>query len=117
MKKYNSNLSILSDSSHIQRLGSFIRHHRLQQNITQADLAEKAGINRTTLSEFERGTTANLSTFIQLLRVLDLLYVLDAFTIEEEISPLALAKNKKSQKKRRRASGNNTQEQQADVNW
>lgn len=32
----------LSDKALAKHVGSFVRHHRLQQNETQGDLAEKA---------------------------------------------------------------------------
>lgn len=41
--------------------GSRIRKGRLSQNLSQTDLAKKAGISRTYLSQIERGESANLS--------------------------------------------------------
>lgn len=105
----------LSDTEIIEKLGAFIKHHRLDQNITQADLAQKANINRTTLSEFERGTRVNMITFIQLLRALDFLHILEAFTINQQISPLKLAK--KDETKRQRASGSLNQTNQPNSDW
>ncbi len=93
-----------SNASLMKLLGNFIRHHRLEQNRTQAELAETAGINRTTLSQFERGTRVSMITFVQLLRALDQLHVLEVFKITEQISPLELAKL--SRNKRKRASKN-----------
>ena len=116
----NSNIKFVSKSNNeiLLFLGKFIRHHRLEQDKTQAEVAEAAGINRSTLSEFERGTRVNMVTFLQLLRVLDLLDVLDAFEIEEKpvISPLQLAKLTK--KKRQRASGaGSNQIENPGVDW
>jgi hypothetical protein len=51
----------------------------------------------------ERGETVTLATLIQVLRVLDQLHVMEAFSILQTISPLALAKMEKN--KRKRASG------------
>jgi transcriptional regulator with XRE-family HTH domain len=97
-----SDISIKSDAAILKNIGEFIRHHRLSQNKTQNKLAEEAGINRTTLVEFEKGKRSNTITLIQLLRALDKLYVLENFEIKEQISPLKLAKIEK--KKRKRAS-------------
>lgn len=36
-------------------LGSAIRHFRLQTGLSQAELAERTGLNRTYLSDLERG--------------------------------------------------------------
>lgn len=90
----------MSDKAITAHLGNFIKHHRMEQRKTQEELARAAGISRSTLSLLERGETVTLSTFIQVLRVLDVLYVMDAFTIVKTISPLALAKEAKSQRYR-----------------
>jgi transcriptional regulator with XRE-family HTH domain len=36
-------------------LGAAIRHYRLQSGLSQAELAERAGLNRTYLSNLEQG--------------------------------------------------------------
>jgi transcriptional regulator with XRE-family HTH domain len=92
----------MSDSAIIRELGTFIKETRLKKNYTQGDLAEKAGVHRVTLSEFEHGLRGSLTTFIQLLRALDELDPLDSFLISTEISPLEMAKLEA--KKRKRAS-------------
>lgn len=115
MDIYNKEWRSLSDSAVIESLGEFIKHHRLEQNITQSDLAQKANINRSTLSEFERGTRVNMITFIQLLRALDLLHTLDAFAIQKQVSPLELAK--KSENRRQRASKSSDQVEEPGVDW
>ena len=92
----------MSDSAIIRELGTFIKETRLKKNYTQGDLAEKAGVHRVTLSEFEHGLRGSLTTFIQLLRALDELDTLDSFLISTEISPLEMAKLEA--KKRKRAS-------------
>ncbi len=115
MDIYNNNWQSLSDSAIIKSLGAFIKHHRLEQNITQSDLADKASINRSTLSEFERGTRVNMITFIQLLRALDLLHTLEAFTVHKQVSPLELAK--KSEDQRQRASKSLDKVEEPNVDW
>lgn len=94
----------MSDKVLVEHMGAFIKHHRMEQNLTQDVLAKAAGISRSTLSLLERGETVTLATLIQVLRVLDLLQIMDAFTIHEKVSPLAMVKMAK--KKRKRASGN-----------
>ena len=102
----------ISDLSLMKRIGSFIRHHRLEHNKSQSQLAEEAGINRSTLSQFENGMNSNLLTFIQLLRALNMIYILDAFIIETQISPLQLARMDKLKRLRagRREKGKNKPE-------
>jgi len=100
-KPYGSYQS-MSDKALAELIGGFVRHHRLQQNRTQHLLARDAGISRSTLSLLERGETVTLATLIQVLRVLDKLHVMEVFSVQQTISPLALVKQKKSQRKRAR---------------
>jgi transcriptional regulator with XRE-family HTH domain len=93
----------MSDKALAMHIGVFIKHHRMDQNKTQDVLAKAGGISRSTLSLLERGETVTLATLIQVLRVLDKLYVLDVFSVQQDISPLMLAKMQKD--KRKRASG------------
>ena len=101
----DKNWVAMSDKALAEHIGAFIRHHRLVLNKTQNDTARAAGISRSTLSLLEKGEAVTLATLLQVLRVLDLLHVMDAFTIEQEISPLVLLKKEKG--KRERARGKN----------
>lgn len=92
----------MSDRSIIGAIGAYIKHQRLEQNITQAQLAHEAGINRWTISQIENGESVTLNSLIQILRVLDLLHLLGIFTIEERISPIEYAKLKAKKRKRAR---------------
>lgn len=92
----------MSDVAILLKLGEYIKYHRLEQNKSQDQLAKEAGINRSTLIEFEKGNRSNTLTLIQLLRALDLLHVLDEFKIQHQLSPIQLAKIE--QQKRKRAS-------------
>lgn len=104
----------MSDKALAGQIGSFVRHHRLEQNKTQDALAAAAGISRSTLSLLERGETVTVATLIQVLRVLDQLQVMDAFVVERRISPLALAKMRKENRQRARGKqGGDTTE----YNW
>ncbi len=94
----------MSDNALVATMGEFIKHHRLEQNKTQKRLSEEAGINRSTLVEFENGKRANLITFIQLLRALNLLYTLKQFQMQQQLSPIKLAELEHT--KRKRASRN-----------
>jgi transcriptional regulator with XRE-family HTH domain len=86
-KSYN-NWIPMSDKALVENLGTFVKHHRLNQNKTQEEVSAAANISRSTLSMLERGGTVTLSTFIKVLRVLDLLYVMDNFEVKQEISPI-----------------------------
>ena len=88
----DNNWKAMSDTAILGNMGKFVRHHRLKQNKSQSQLAQEAGINRTTLVDFEHGKRSNILTLIQLLRALNLLYIFKNFEIQYEPSPLLLAK-------------------------
>ncbi len=94
------NLNSFSDNALIKRLADFVKWHRLNQNKTQEQVAKEAGISRSTLCLMEKGDTVSIVCLIQVLRVLDVLYVFDVFKTQEQISPLAYIKLKKKQRKR-----------------
>lgn len=100
MGNTNIDLVQMSDVAIVKHLGNFLKQVRIQQNKTQAQLAEDAGLNRWTISQIENGESITLMSLIQILRALDSLYVLDTFEISNEISPLEYAKLKKNQRVR-----------------
>ena len=64
----------MSDEALLQELGQRIARLRLERNLTQAQLAEQAGISKRTLEHLEAGAAAaQLSLFLRVLRQLDLL--------------------------------------------
>jgi len=89
----------MSDKSLLETIGKFIQSHRLNQNKSQNQVATTAGISRSTLSLLERGEKVRIDSFIQVLRVLDLLYVMDVFKVQDQISPIEYAKLKKNERK------------------
>lgn len=89
-----------SDKGLTEQIGAFVRHHRMEQNKTQGELAKAAGISRSTLSLLERGETVTVTTLIQVLRVLDQLNIMSVFEVRETLSPLALARLQKEKRKR-----------------
>lgn len=95
-----SNINGLPDRAFLALLGDFVRQNRLVQNKTQDQVSREAGINRTTLIELERGENSTTLTFIQILRVLDLLYMLEPFQVTPQISPLQLVKLERKTRKR-----------------
>lgn len=78
----------MTDTTIVKELCKSIKQMRLNQNISQEELAEKSGVNRVTISRMETGQAINLLTMIQLLRALDRLDLLNNFIIEPEISPM-----------------------------
>lgn len=99
----DNNWTSMTDGALLQTVGNFVRHHRLNQNITQSQLAESANISRSTLSLMEKGEKITLPTLIQVLRVLDQLYIMDVFKVKDEISPIEYAKLMKNKRQRARS--------------
>lgn len=91
----------MSDPAILEALGKFIQQTRLQQNKTQQQVAAAAGINRSTMVQFENGGGGTLVSFIQIVRALEQLQLFQNFEIKQQLSPLQLAKI--DQKKRQRA--------------
>ncbi len=59
-------------------LGNAIRHYRKEAGLTQAQLAERTGLQRSYLSELETGKeTEQLKRVLRLLRQLDVRMTLD----------------------------------------
>jgi transcriptional regulator with XRE-family HTH domain len=95
----------MSDHAIVAELCQTLKQVRLQQNLTQGQLAEKAGLSRSAISKIELGkVSVSLLTVVQVLRALQQFYVLDGWKVASAISPLAVAKL--TTKERLRASGN-----------
>ncbi len=95
----------MSDTALLATIGTFVKHKRVEQNKSQAQLANEAGINRSTLSLFENGVSGNMLTFIRVLRSLKLLPMLTEFQVTRQMSPIQLAKLEKSMRIRASRAG------------
>lgn len=105
----------MSDPALIEMIGDFIRQTRLSKNKTQQEIAAMAGVNRSTLVQLEKGKGGTLLTFIQVLRAMDLLHLLEVFAYEEVISPLMVAEMQMNERKR--ASKNKNVKQYPKSTW
>lgn len=95
----------ITDQAWLQRLGRRLAQLRLAKNLTQAQLAEQAGLGLRTVQRMELGAAATqLSGFLRVCRVLGLVERLDLLVPEAVASPMAQLKQ--AVRKRRRASGN-----------
>ena len=96
---------LMSDEALLRELGQRIARLRLERNLSQAQLAEQAGISKRTLERLEAGAAATqLSLFLRVLRQLDLLERLELLLPEPQPSPLALLEQQQQQATRKRAS-------------
>ncbi len=104
----------MSDTAIVSQLGTFLRQIRLQQNLTQEQVAEKAGLSRSAISDMENGrTVASLLTTVQVLRALQQLSLFDNWQVSSQVSPLQVAKL--TGRERLRASGTTTKKE--DSEW
>jgi transcriptional regulator with XRE-family HTH domain len=95
---------LMSDETLLHEIGQRIARLRLERNLSQAQLAEQAGISKRTLERLEAGAAATqLSLFLRVLRQLDLLERLELLLPEPQPSPLALLEQQQ-QATRKRAS-------------
>jgi len=91
-----------TDQQVLRALGERLRGHRLRRDITQEQLAERAGLSVSTIKGLEAGR-GRLDSLVAVLRELQQLDGLDAFLPDPGISPLQLAERRG--KPRQRASG------------
>ena len=92
-----------SDDLIITELGARVQRQRLNQDITQAELAKRAGISRTAIQRIEQGEEGTLKVLLRALRALGLLEQLDGFIPDPGYSPIQIARLQG--RVRRRASG------------
>ncbi len=102
-----NDLSSLTDEAVLKDLAQRLSRHRIHRNLTQAQLAYEAGVSKRTVERLEAGHSTQLSSFVRILRVLDLLPVLDQLITDTPTSPMAQLRIQ--QKTRRRASSRRSQ--------
>lgn len=72
-----------------QRLGQHIRAVRLRQNLTQAEVARRASIDRTTVGRIESGEGGSIGSLVQIARALGREVWLDSFApVASAVSPM-----------------------------
>lgn len=91
-----------ADQQVLAQLGERIDRRRLDRNLTQAQLAQAAGVSKSTVERLQGGESTQLTNFIRILRALDLLDRLDALVPAQPPSPIEQLKL--HGKRRRRAS-------------
>lgn len=92
----------LTASAFAAEIGERLKQARLNQDFTQSEVADIAGLARKTVLNAEKGKV-QLENLVAIMMALDLTNQLDLFLPKQEISPLQLAKLQG--KKRQRASG------------
>lgn len=85
---------LASDDAILTEFGQRIAKHRIAAQLTQAQVADQAGISKRTLERIESGEAAQMSNVIRIFRVLGLLSVLEGLIPEQKPSPMDLLKLK-----------------------
>src|SRR5271165_7638100 len=92
-----------TDEAILSELGGRLAQVRLDRNLTQAQLAAQAGVSKNTVQRLESGSVATqLSGFIRVCRVLDLVERFELLVPEPVPSPVEQLKLRG--RKRQRAS-------------
>ena len=89
-------------------IGKRLARLRLSRNVTQASLAEQAGIGERTLRRLEAGESSTLDTFLRVVVALDLQDTILAALPESRIRPIERVSRKGSERQRARPSEEST---------
>lgn len=95
--------SLLTDEAILIEIGSRLARRRLDLQLTQAQLAEQAGVAKRTVERIEAGGSSQLASLIRIFRVLDLLPGLEQLLPQALPGPLDMLK--RQGKQRQRATG------------
>ena len=95
-----ANTNELTDRTVLSELGDRLSRHRLDRNLTQAQLAHEAGVSKRTLIRLENGESSRLTNFVRVLRALGLLTNLDALVPTPLPSPVAQLKARTKERRR-----------------
>ncbi len=90
----------LTDAAILKEIGERTARRRLDLQLSQADLAEEAGLSKRTVERMEAGESAQLSSMIRVLRALNLMDKLDGLIPEVTARPMELLKLKGKLRKR-----------------
>ena len=114
-----SNIYMLADADICKRIGAKIRTIRLKQNMSQTELADKAGISISTVRRMEDGEIKSCESMIRTLRTLGRLDIFIPLVEEEQLSPneyYELA-TKAGKTGRKRASKGYVKEKEEESEW
>lgn len=86
-------MDTLNTDAGLEEIGLRITRERIRQKLTQAELAKEAGIGKRTLERLENGDTVQLTSFLRVLRALDLMDRLIALLPDPQPTPMQLLEN------------------------
>ncbi|MEJ2539935.1 MAG: helix-turn-helix domain-containing protein [Gemmatimonadota bacterium] len=79
-----------TDRAVLSEVAARLNAARLSRDLTQAELAHEAGVSKRTVERLEAGESTQLTSFIRVLRALDLLERLEALLPEARPGPMDL---------------------------
>ena len=89
-----------SDAAVLREIGRRVAQTRLERNLLQLELAQRAGVGLATLKRLERGLSVSATSLIRVLRALDLLTALESAVPEPLPSPVEQLKLRGRRRKR-----------------
>ncbi len=108
---------LFADDAILAEIGERVARCRLDLQLTQADVAEQAGVAKRTVERIEAGASAQMSSMIRVFRVLDLLPGLDSMIPEAEPRPMDLLKRKGKVRQRASSRHRPARSNQASEPW
>jgi transcriptional regulator with XRE-family HTH domain len=90
----------LTDLAVLREIGDRIERRRIDAALTQAQLAEEAGVSKRTLERLESGRSTDFVMLLRILRALKLLGALDQMVPDLPQSPVTLLKSRGRVRKR-----------------
>ncbi|MGB3392874.1 MAG: helix-turn-helix domain-containing protein [Stenotrophomonas sp.] len=90
---------IKSPAELLGEIGEKVKQRRLHEGLTQATLADKAGVSRRSLIELEAGRGSQLETFVRVLKAMGLDDNLAATIPVPRVSPMSMLNAAKGRKR------------------
>lgn len=90
----------MSDDALLEEFGSRLQRRRLDLRLTQAELAEQAGVGKRTVERLESGASVQLVSLMRIFRVLGLMDALDQLLPQGGPSPMDLLQLQGRQRQR-----------------
>ncbi len=88
------------DAAFLQEMGRRLVQFRIDLNLTQAELAKRAGVGKRTLERLEAGETTQTRTLFRIFRELDLLGKIEVLLPETTARPSRAIKQAEALPKR-----------------
>jgi transcriptional regulator with XRE-family HTH domain len=95
--------NFITDAAVLREIGARLKHKRVDAGLTQAQLAEQAGIAKRTVERLENGNSTDSLALVRVLRALKLAANLESLLPDTPLSPITLLKRRGRERVRVRA--------------